>query len=76
VRNRIMLINGWTEAPGQEFSSRILGRPVNPEDEPAETMSLAAGDQPILPFNRVPEATTQTFRGHLDLESTIRATTR
>ena len=53
-----------------EFWSRILGHPVDPEDEPGgDEAGLAVPEgQPTLLFVRVPEAKAVKNRVHLDLE--------
>jgi Glyoxalase-like domain len=53
-----------------EFWSRVLGHPIDPEDEldDDEVGLDAPAGQPILLFVRVPEAKSQKSRLHLDLE--------
>jgi predicted enzyme related to lactoylglutathione lyase len=53
-----------------EFWARILGCPVDPDDEPGDDevgLTVPEG-QPTLLFVRVPEAKAQKNRVHLDLE--------
>lgn len=53
-----------------EFWSKVLGHPVDPDDEPGDDevgLQVPAG-QPTLLFVRVPEAKTLKNRVHLDLE--------
>jgi hypothetical protein len=49
------------------FWGQVLGRPVSPEDTPADD-EVGLGGEPNLLFIRVPEAKTLKNRVHVDLQ--------
>ena len=53
-----------------QFWSRVLGRPVSPDDRP-EDDEVQVDGEPALLFIRVPEAKTLKNRVHLDLQPDV-----